>query len=187
MEKITDENQRERAAFIAHEIKNSLAVLKANVQLIEPDYNGENKKSFMTIYECIDNINKLISENMDYIKSETVRGGSDAVKIMKMVLRKYSVAGKRNFGFKTDRETVPVRCEGKLLESLFENLIKNAVEATEEGDEINAEIRVRRGKAVIKISDTGCGISDTELVRVSDLFIRQKRAEAESVFLCAEG
>ena len=155
MEKITDENQRERAAFIAHEIKNPLAVLKANVQLIEPDYNGENKKSFMTIYECIDNINKLISENMDYIKSETVRGGSDAVKIMKMVLRKYSVTGKRNFGFKTDRETVPVRCEGKLLESLFENLIKNAVEATEEGDEINAEIRVRRGKAVIKISDTG--------------------------------
>ena len=39
MEKITDENQRERAAFFAHEIKNPLAVLKANVQLIEPDYD----------------------------------------------------------------------------------------------------------------------------------------------------
>ena len=102
MEKITDENQRERAAFFAHEIKNPLAVIKANVQLIEPDYNGENKKSFMTIYECIDNINKLISENMDYIKSETVRGGYDAVKIMKMVLRKYIVTWKRNFFFKKD-------------------------------------------------------------------------------------
>ena len=185
MEKITDENQRERAAFFAHEIKNPLAVLKANVQLIEPDYNGENKKSFMTIYECIDNINKLISENMDYIKSETVRGGSDAVKIMKMVLRKYSVTGKRNFGFKTDRETVPVRCEEKLLESLFENLIKNAVEATEEGDEINAEIRVRRGKAVIKISDAGCGISDTELARVSDLFYTTKKGgSGVGLFMC---
>ena len=124
---------------------------------------------------------------MDYIKSETVRGGSDAVKIMKMVLRKYSVAGKRNFGFKTDRETVPVRCEGKLLESLFENLIKNAVEATKEGDEIKCGNKGQTGQSGhknIRYRMRHIGHGAGKGIRS---FYTTKKAEAESVFLCAEG
>ena len=69
MKNSTAENYAEKAAFFAHEIKNPLAVIKANVQLIELDNKGVNEKSFKTVYECIEKINGLIKENMEYIKN----------------------------------------------------------------------------------------------------------------------
>ena len=42
MKNSTAENYAEKAAFFAHEIKNPLAVIKANVQLIELDNKGVN-------------------------------------------------------------------------------------------------------------------------------------------------
>ena len=55
-----DKNKGEAMAFFAHEIKNPLAVIKANVQLIELDDDGRNKKSFQAIYYEIENINLLM-------------------------------------------------------------------------------------------------------------------------------
>ena len=49
MKNSTAENYAEKAAFFAHEIKNSLAVIKANVQLIELDNKGVHENSFQTV------------------------------------------------------------------------------------------------------------------------------------------
>ena len=58
MDNSTAENYAEQAAFFAHEIKNPLAVIKANVQLIELENKSENTKSFETVYACIEKMPK---------------------------------------------------------------------------------------------------------------------------------
>lgn len=185
MKNSTAENYAEKAAFFAHEIKNPLAVIKANVQLIELDNKGVNEKSFKTVYECIEKINGLIKENMEYIKNAEKAAESNVVKILKHILEKYEAKGSRQISFKSDKECVEVNCSSELLESLFENIIKNSVEATKDGDAISVEVKIRRKKAVIKVTDTGCGISEAELARVGELFYTTKKGgSGVGLFMC---
>lgn len=185
MKNSTAENYAEKAAFFAHEIKNPLAVIKANVQLIELDNKGVNEKSFKTVYECIEKINGLIKENMEYIKNAEKVAESNVVKILKHILEKYEAEGIRQISFKSDKECVEVNCSSELLESLFENIIKNSVEATKDGDAISVEVKIRRKKAVIRVTDTGCGISEAELARVGELFYTTKKGgSGVGLFMC---
>ena len=177
------DNYAEQTAFFAHEIKNPLAVIKANVQLIELDNGGENKKSFEAVYEQIDKINRLIQENMDLIKmSESNK--CDVIRIIDKAVNTYS-ANNREFKIKYKDQKVTVDCKTELLESLFGNLIKNAVEATVDGDLIEIEIK-RKGKRVaVSIADNGCGISEKDLERIGELFYTTKKGgSGVGIFMC---
>ena len=177
------DNYAEQTAFFAHEIKNPLAVIKANVQLIELDNGGENKKSFEAVYEQIDKINRLIQENMDLIKmSESNK--CDISRIIDKAVNTYS-ANNREFKIKYKDQKVNVDCKTELLESLFGNLIKNAVEATVDGDLIEIEIK-RKGKRVaVSIADNGCGISEKDLERIGELFYTTKKGgSGVGIFMC---
>ncbi len=176
MESIADNATLEQAAFFAHEIKNLLAVIKANVQLIELDNNGNNQKSFETIYRCIDKINGLIAENMEYIKGqETQTKSSDINTVIVETVKKYSSIYDRNFSIESRTENTETVCRKELIESLFENLIKNAVEATEDGDSIDIDISTREEKAVITVADSGKGISDKDIAEIGGLFYTTKK------------
>ena len=177
------DNYAEQTAFFAHEIKNPLAVIKANVQLIELDNGGENKKSFEAVYEQIDKINRLIQENMDLIKmSESNK--CDIIRIIDKAVNTYS-ANNREFKIKYKDQKVNVDCKTELLESLFGKLIKNAVEATVDGDLIEIEIK-RNGKRVaVSIADNGCGISEKDLERIGELFYTTKKGgSGVGIFMC---
>ena len=177
------DNYAEQTAFFAHEIKNPLAVIKANVQLIELDNGGENKKSFEAVYEQIDKINRLIQENMDLIKmSESNK--CDIIRIIDKAVNTYS-ANSREFKIKYKDQKVNVDCKTELLESLFGNLIKNAVEATVDGGLIEIEIK-RKGKRVaVSIADNGCGISEKDLERIGELFYTTKKeGSGVGIFMC---
>ena len=177
------DNYAEQTAFFAHEIKNPLAVIKANVQLIELDNGGENKKSFEAVYEQIDKINRLIQENMDLIKmSESNK--CDIIRIIDKAVNTYS-ANNREFKIKYKDQKVNVDCKTELLESLFGNLIKNAVEATVDGVLIEIEIK-RKGKRVaVSIADNGCGISEKDLERIGELFYTTKKGgSGVGIFMC---
>ena len=177
------DNYAEQTAFFAHEIKNPLAVIKANVQLIELDNGGENKKSFEAVYEQIDKINRLIQENMDLIKmSESNK--CDIIRIIDKAVNTYST-NNREFKIKYKDQKVNVDCKTELLESLFGNLIKNAVEATVDGDLIEIGIK-RKGKRVaVSIADNGCGISEKDLERIGELFYTTKKGgSGVGIFMC---
>lgn len=188
MEDLAEKDYMEKAAFFAHEIKNPLAVIRANVQLIELDNKGENQKSFETVYAEIEKINKLIQENMEHIKKdekEEKTERTDASKIIKSVFNKYSRVYNRNFEIENNCEDASVNVKDELLESLFNNIVKNAVEATENGDLIKAEMKKRYNKIAISVSDTGCGISDKDIERIGDLFYTTKKGgNGVGLFMC---
>ena len=85
-------------AFFAHEIKNPLAVIKANVQLIELDDDGRNKKSFQAIYYEIENINLLINEAMKKAENTIIEKTSfNIIDVVRKVFDKYSRIYERKF------------------------------------------------------------------------------------------
>lgn len=188
MKDLAEINYKEKAAFFAHEIKNPLAVIRANVQLIELDDKGENHKSFEAVYAEIEKINKLLLENMDQINKREDEEKIDRVnasEVIDTVFKKYKRLYDRRFEIKVNCENALVNVKDELLESLFNNIVKNAVEATEVGDAIKAEIKKRYNKIAITISDTGCGISDKDIERIGDLFYTTKKGgSGVGLFMC---
>lgn len=188
MSELAEKYYKEKAAFFAHEIKNPLAVIRANVQLIELDNKGENQRSFKAVYDEIEKINKLIHENMEQInknEEEEIVEKTDAAQVIKDVFDKYSRLYDRVFNIEINCEEAFVNVKDELLESLFNNIVKNAVEATVKGDSIKAEIKKRYNKIAITIIDTGCGISDKDIERIGNLFYTTKKGgNGVGLFMC---
>jgi two-component system, OmpR family, sensor kinase len=63
------------------------------------------------------------------------------------------------------------------LKILFGNLIDNAVRYTPPGGVVDVSVRHRDGNAIVEVTDTGCGVSPSELPRLFDRFYRAAPAD----------
>lgn len=177
----------EEKSFFAHEIKNKLAVIRANVQLIELDYIGNNKKCFKSIYDEMEKINDMLSNKTEKLKviENTDKKLCDPISSLYGVFFKYSKLYDRDFKIDNKAENVLVEGKKELMESLFENIVKNAIEATNEGDSIKAEIKEKQNKLIISIADNGCGIDESEINKISELFYTTKKGgSGVGLFMC---
>ena len=67
----------------------------------------------------------------------------------------------------------------QLVNRVFENLIGNALRYTEEGDEIKICAYEQDKSIIVKICDSGIGISETDLANIFDLFYRASNSRRE--------
>jgi signal transduction histidine kinase len=66
----------------------------------------------------------------------------------------------------------PVRADKTGLTSVLQNLLENAVKYAPQGSEIGFEARQQDGKFILKVSDTGKGIPESERQSVFEKFYR---------------
>ena len=76
-----------------------------------------------------------------------------------------------------ERDDIPlIQGDGARLQQVFVNVIDNAIKYTPQGGKILVDIRMQGGKVVVMISDTGCGIPEDELQKVTQKFYKGKKA-----------
>ncbi|HZT57481.1 MAG TPA: ATP-binding protein [Pyrinomonadaceae bacterium] len=68
----------------------------------------------------------------------------------------------------------PVDCFAGQLNQVWLNLLVNAAHAVKDGGEVSITTRLEGDSAVIKVSDTGCGIAPENLSRIFDPFFTTK-------------
>jgi signal transduction histidine kinase len=78
-------------------------------------------------------------------------------------------------------KTVTVVGTAKGLDTIFSNLLNNAIKYTPEGGTINLQITESAGQADITISDTGIGIPASDLDRIGEEFFRAKNARRSAI------
>lgn len=74
---------------------------------------------------------------------------------------------------------VYVKSDPNFLEIVWNNLISNAVKFTETGGKIKVTLGAENGQAVVKISDTGCGISRETGMHIFDKFYQGETSHAQ--------
>ena len=62
---------------------------------------------------------------------------------------------------------------------VWNNLISNAVKFTETGGKIKVTLGAENGQAVVKISDTGCGISRETGMHIFDKFYQGETSHSQ--------
>ena len=79
-------------------------------------------------------------------------------------------AEKKNVQLKMEYEAFLMKMDPALMESLLVNMIDNALKATDTGGSILVKAYETSGKKIFEVSDTGMGIPEEELGKITDAF-----------------
>ncbi|MDG5799725.1 ATP-binding protein [Marinilabiliaceae bacterium ANBcel2] len=164
---------REMAKQIAHEIKNPLTPMKLSIQYLQKAWENspENFDSYLknvsnTLIEQINSLSSIATEFSKFAKMPKAR--MQYVNIMERLrssINLFSEAQTDNISFTfmdNDFKELIVKADGEQLLAVFNNLIKNAVQAISCRDKGEVIIGVNKGDNVVTvfIKDNGKGISE---------------------------
>ncbi len=163
---------REMARQVAHEIKNPLTPMKLSVQYLEkawkekvPDWEERLERFTKTMTEQIDNMSVIAGEFSDFAKMPA--GKNDLLDLRKFipeVLDLYKDFEKVSIRLEMPEgnEPMTVYADRSQLLRVFNNLIKNAIQAYEKGSTAIIKVGCTRedDRFKIEIADQGCGIPD---------------------------
>lgn len=162
---------REMAKQVAHEIKNPLTPMKLSVQHLQrtykdqaPDMDEKIERLTKTIIEQIDTLSSIATEFSNFAKMPKANLELiDINDVIKNAVHLFKTSGEVKINYlNTLKRDVFVLADKEQLLRVLNNLIKNAVQATEETEapEINIRLEQDKGVVVISVSDNGCGIPD---------------------------
>lgn len=181
--KIASESQKlavigKMAATVGHEIKNPLASLKGFTQL-QREKHGADPIYKQMIFE-IENMNNMISELMEvatckpsvYKKHNIGEIALQAVTIVREKMNESSVQLISN----VEEKTIEVECDERKIRGVFLYVIKNALEAMEQGGTLELRLENKgRDYVMLSVIDNGYGIKKENLARVKEAFYTTKQ------------
>ena len=162
------------ARALAHEIRNPLNTIKMNIQLLEEEF-GENRK-FERIESEIDRLERILRSFLQYTKLPTP--AFERTDINELVKERVEIfrpkAGEIGIELQLAQNLPRVRIDEQLFSQVLQNLLQNAVDASQEGP-IIVETG-RSGKNVyVAVADRGTGIPPELLDKVFKPYFSTKK------------
>lgn len=191
------EAQQQFVANAAHELRSPLAALKLQAQALrtnagshaELGSDGATRDVALTrLNQGIDRAIRLVEQLLALARAEDAaqrgrKGGIDLQEVVRLtvgdVLPHAQAAG-IDLGLAPGAATGPVQVSGDAqdLRMLLRNLIDNAVKYSPSPGQVDVDLRIKGGVAVLAVEDSGPGIAPAERDRVFDRFYRATSAGA---------
>lgn len=161
---------REMARQVAHEIKNPLTPMKLSIQYLQKAIagNAPNTKELAqhvadTLVEQIDQLSKIAGDFSQFANIGNIRPEKfNLTEMITALVNLYSTDTRLNIEFTKNADNAQIMQDKTHINRLFTNLIKNAIEASDENEKVNIYISQYREDDFIitQIKDEGAGISD---------------------------
>ena len=160
---------REMAKQVAHEIKNPLTPMKLNLQYLQhlmknnpDDFKEKFEKASAGIIEQIDSLANIANEFSSFAKFPKTNlqaiNLSEVIKSSVLIFENH-----KNISIKNNISNDKVLVLGDKDQALrvFNNILKNAVQALDEisSPEIEINIEEKESTIIVSIRDNGCGIT----------------------------
>ena len=155
-------------ANVSHEMKTPLAVMKNYGTLLQtPDLSEEKRIEYAKaitdasrrLADMMTNILKLnrLENQQIYPKPTAFDLGEQ---LCESLLQYENVWERKNIDIETEiAEGVSVNADAELLSLVWNNLFSNAFKFTEDGGKVTLTLTADDKYAIVKIADTGCGMS----------------------------
>jgi nitrogen fixation/metabolism regulation signal transduction histidine kinase len=163
---------REMAKQVAHEIKNPLTPMKLSVQQLLRSFDPNDEKSreklervANSIVEQIDALTKIANEFSTFAKMPNPsQERLDLVQTLKGVTEMFGNDENTTITFVSNIDEVFLMADKDQLIRVFNNLIKNAIQAipSDRSGQVNIEIEKNEQDLVVSIRDNGSGIDEGE-------------------------
>lgn len=155
-------------ANVSHEMKTPLSVMQNYGKLLQmPGLSEENRLEYAKgvtegsrrLADMMTNILKLnkLEKQQIYPKTEEYDLGEQ---LCECLLQFENVWEEKNIEIETEiAEDVKVNTDEELLSLVWNNLFSNAFKFTPEGGKVTLTLEEIKGYAIVKVQDTGCGMS----------------------------
>ncbi|MCO6473351.1 MAG: HAMP domain-containing sensor histidine kinase [Melioribacteraceae bacterium] len=169
------------SASIAHEIRNPLSAIRLNLESIKINSDSLGDDELESVDACLEAVERIhfIIENTlvlsksqsdEITKVELNEAASDAVELMKSFSKRYNVKIEKNF---SPRLMYVNLNKNKLLQIII-NLLTNSLEASENGSVVIINTNVDSNNVVLKVSDSGRGMTEEVKSKIFDDFFTTK-------------
>ncbi len=174
-------------SIIAHDLRNPLNNLLGFSHLLIDnfkEYNEEKKLNFLSIIQQTAKSTSLLLDNLlEWSRLQTGRISAKPARyflkpqVDECIQLLHSAALAKKISVLTEMDmSVTFYADCNMISTVLRNILSNAVKFTPIGGEISVEASVNTNFVVIKISDTGVGMSDLEL---KNLFLLNKSLSAK--------
>jgi two-component system sensor histidine kinase HydH len=159
------------AGTLAHEIKNPLLSIRLQTGILEKILPEHSRDELDRINQEVDRLSGLAGRVKDYLKEGA--GNPVPVTVYGLLEEVSRRLCGRSIIQKDSVRNAVVYADPDRLRSVFENLIRNALEAG--GNEEDVKVSVQcAGSVIISVFDRGKGVSGGDLGRVFDPFFTRK-------------
>lgn len=171
---------------VSHELKTPLTVIKNYAELLQcGDLDAESREKYaqtlrqaaVRLSDLITNILKLNKLENQEIKPE-FRSFSLTESLAQAVLTYEDIAERKGLTLDCDFADVTLYSAPSLLEIVWNNLLSNAVKFTDCGGTVKIRLARKIDRAVITVSDSGCGISPETGARIFEKFYQGETSHA---------
>jgi signal transduction histidine kinase len=182
--KVADRQKDDFLAMLAHELRNPLAAIQYATDAARlPDVDVQDElldmidRQVKTLARLIDDLLDIsrISRNKIQLRKETVDLSTIARRAAATI--RTLVEGKsHDLILQIADDPLPVHVDPTRMEQVFCNLLTNAAKYTPDGGRMTLSTVADNGDALVKIQDTGIGISSEILPHVFDLFTQADKS-----------
>jgi two-component system, sensor histidine kinase len=170
-------------AMLGHELRNPLGAISsaASVLLQLSEHDDMAARACDVIHRQTEHLTRMIEDLLDLTRAKTGKIGLtpvplDVAEVTQHCLRALGSTGKLDqHALKVEASSVWVNADPTRLEQIVSNLISNAVKFTPAGGTVWVTVAGEGAHAVLRVADTGVGISADLLPRVFDLFVQGER------------
>jgi signal transduction histidine kinase/CheY-like chemotaxis protein len=172
---------RERDQFLAmlgHELRNPLAAVLTASELLDRSAGEKFQRERAVIGRQARNLGRLVDDLLEVSRVTTGKIALRLTRIDVAELVQRSLNAAEDLARRQRVELLPLRAQGRVvvfadplrLEQVVGNLLTNAIKYTPAGGRVEAHIAEQEGRALVRVRDTGIGISADILPRVFELF-----------------
>ena len=181
----TIEKQKQFISDASHELKTPLAVIEANVDVLE---NKVGKSKWMEYIQSeITSMNKLINDLLFLAKTENIKtirnkeqiNISEEIKMVSSMFESVAYEKKVKINYNI-QENIKVNVEKEDIKQIISILLDNAIKHTEKENNIYVELKKEKGLNTIKIKNEGKPIPEEEQEKIFERFYRVDKSRNRS-------
>lgn len=192
---LEEEKKRMRFEFIsllAHELKAPLNAVDGYLRILKDMNMNDNPQLCQDLLErCLirnDYMRKMINDLLDLTRIESGQKKRDIMEVNLNELAKLAIetslveAQKRNITITLHaEEPVIIRADRDEMIIILNNLISNAVKYNKDNGKVDIYLQKEHNKIIIKVSDTGIGMTPEECAKLFQDFVRIRNKKTESI------
>jgi predicted ATPase/signal transduction histidine kinase len=182
--------RRELIANVSHDLRSPLASLRGYIETLllkEKAVSAVERRHYLEVsLSQVDHLQALISELFELARLDFqgYRIDAEPVQLGELagdVIQKLQLAA-RDRKIKLRASVEPalglVRADIGLIERTLTNLLENALAHTPVGGQIQLSVHARKGRVVLRVSDSGSGIAADDLPHIFERFYRADKARS---------
>lgn len=184
------EERSEFLSSISHELRTPLTYIKGYADIVQKrNLSPEERNQYLSIIlEETNRLSDMVKNLFDLAKIDKntfdiTKKPIDLKEFTKKIETKFSPAfAEKGMQLSVScRESIILSADGSRLEQIIFNLLDNAIKYSSAGDKTTVEVSRTKKHVIIRIKDSGRGISEEELPFIFNRFYRVDKSRARAL------